>query len=350
VLQVITPIRGSPAHKKGILTGDIIKMIVREEDSQGNKLDKPEEIPTKGLAVGDAVKKIKGAPGTRVKLIIEREGEKEDLTLEVTRGRVEVETVLGHRRKENGDWSYVIDETNRIAYARLTSFGRNTADNLSDRLKDLKKDGIKGFVLDLRFNPGGLLTSAVDVTDLFVEDGRIVTVRPRLGAGSVEAHDGKTEGSHLNFPMVCLVNGGSASGSEIVAAALQDQARAVIIGERSYGKGSVQNVLPFEGGDMKMTIATFWRPNDKNLNKSSTKGGEDEDWGVRPNKGYLVELTTKDRDDLFDHQRNTEIIARPDRYVDNLKKLDEFKDVQMERALEYLRAQIKLAGSSKNGD
>jgi carboxyl-terminal processing protease len=344
MLQVVTPIKGSPAHKKGIQAGDIVTKIIREEDSHGKPLTPPEEISTKGLPLSDAVKKILGEKGTKVKLVIEREGEAKALEMEVVRDRVDVETVLGYRRKENGEWNYWVDEANRIAYIRLTTFGRKTYENLTDVMKSLKKDGLKGLILDLRFNPGGLLTSAVDISDLFIDDGLIVTVRPRVG--KPEPYFGRSEGSYLGFPMVCLVNGGSASASEIVSACLQDQGRAIIVGERSYGKGSVQNIMPFEGGDLKMTIATFWRPSDKNLNKSSTKGTDDEDWGVRPNKGFQVTLTSKEREDLFDHQRNTEIIQRPDKFTEGLKKLEEFKDGQMDRGLEYLREQLKRTGQS----
>jgi carboxyl-terminal processing protease len=148
-----------------------------------------------------------------------------------------------------------------------------------------------------------------------------------------------SEGSLTGFPMVCLVNGGSASGSEIVSAALQDHKRAYIIGERSYGKGSVQNIMEFDGGDLKMTTATFWRPSGKNLNKSSTKGGEDEEWGVIPDK--TVKLTSKERGDLQDHLRDTEIIQPKGRKAPPKEKA-EFKDKQLDAALEYLRSQIKV--------
>jgi C-terminal peptidase prc len=339
MLQVVTPIKGSPAYKAGIQAGDVITTVSRDMDSEGKKLDKPEVIPTKGLALSEAVKKILGAPGTKVKLTVEREGEDKPLEFEITRGRVEVESVLGYKRKGNADWDYYVDPERKIAYVRLTSFARNTARDVKAVMRSLAKEGIKGMVLDLRFNPGGYLDSAVDISDLYVGDGLIVTVRPRVGRE--QPFYGRAAGSYRDFPMVCMVNGGSASGSEIVSACLQDQGRALIVGERSYGKGSVQNITPFEGGELKMTIATFWRPNGKNLNKSSTKGGENEDWGVRPDKGYLVELSRKEREDLAEHQRNAEIILAPGKAPEAKEK--DFHDLQLEKALEYLRGMIKTA-------
>src|SRR5262249_29154375 len=145
-----------------------------------------------------------------------------------------------------------------------------------------KREGVKGMILDLRFNPGGLLDVAIKITDLFIDDGLIVSIRPRGGQLRATRFNGRSAGSMLDFPMVCLVNGYSASGSEIVSAALQDHNRAVIIGERSYGKGSVQNLRDFEVVDaktgevkkaeIKLTTASFWRPNGQNLNKASTNG------------------------------------------------------------------------------
>src|SRR5207237_5385600 len=136
--------------------------------------------------------------------------------------------------------------------------------------------------------------------------GIIVKIKPRVGREVV--YPGEHEGSYLNFPMVCLVNGMSASGSEIVSACLQDHRRALIMGERSYGKGSVQNIQPFEGGELKLTTASFWRPSGKNLNKSSTSGKADDEWGVTPDAGYLLKLSAGERDQLFVHQRDSEII------------------------------------------
>src|SRR5262249_53966090 len=135
--------------------------------------------------------------------------------------------------------------------------------------------------------------------------------KPRVGP--VTSYMGKSEGSYTTFPMVCLVNGYSASASEIVSACLQDHGRAVIMGSRSYGKGSVQTILPFEetGGKLKITTATFWRPSGKNLNKASTSGKDEEDWGVKPDKKYDLPLPVKELNDLQDHQRDREIIHRP---------------------------------------
>jgi C-terminal peptidase prc len=340
-LLVVTPIKGSPAYAAGIKAGDLITKIIREVDAEGNPLSTPEVVSTKGMTSDDAVKKIKGKPGTKVKLTIAREGVDHPLEFEVTRSVVEVETVLGINRKGNDEWNFYVDPASKICYVRLTSFARNTFRDLRHVMSKLSKQDIHGFILDLRFNPGGLLTSATDISDLFIDDGLIVTVRPRVGKES--ATHGVHEGSYLNFPMVCLVNGLSASGSEIVSACLQDHERAIIMGERSYGKGSVQNIQPFEGGQLKLTTASFWRPSGKNLNKSSTSGKDDDTWGVTPNRGYLIQLSEKEREQLWEHQRDSEIIVRRDAVSKEKDKKSEFKDRQLERALEYLRAQIKVA-------
>jgi carboxyl-terminal processing protease len=353
-LQVVTPLMGSPAYKAGFKAGDLITKIIRDTDAEGNALPQPEVISTRGMTTSDAVKQIQGKPGTKVKLMVEREGVDHPLTIEVARSEIQIETVLGINRKENDNWNFYLDPVNKIAYVRLTSFARRSADDLKRVLTTLtgpKSKGINGMVLDLRFNPGGLLTSAVEICDMFLEDGRIVTIRPRVGREASYDAEPKTDRRLLNFPMVVLVNGMSASGSEIVSACLQDQHRAVVMGERSYGKGSVQNIQPFEGGELKLTTASFWRPTGKNLNKSSTHGKEDEDWGVRPNKGYTIHLSEKEREQLYEHQHDSEVIPRRD-LPQTKEKKPEFKDKQLDAALEYLRNQIRTAsttGSRKAG-
>lgn len=337
-LLVVTPIKNSPAYKAGIQAGDLITTVTREVDSQGKKLDPPEVIPTKGLPLSKAVTKITGMPGTQVKLTVEREGEEKPLEFNLTRGYVEVESVLGFKRKSDDNWDYMIDPESKIGYIRLTQFARNSYRDLERVMSRLTDRGVKGFILDLRFNPGGLLDSAVKISDLYIDDGVIVSIRERDQPENEIT--GRSRGSLLDFPMVCLVNGYSASGSEIVSAALQDHKRAYIIGERSYGKGSVQHILPFEGGELKMTTATFWRPSKQNLNKSSTSGKDEDVWGVTPDK--VIKLSAKERVDLDEHLHSTEVIRRKAKASSG----KEFKDQQLEAALEYLRGQIKMAGRS----
>jgi C-terminal peptidase prc len=336
-LLVVTPIKGSPAYRAGIQAGDLITTVTRDVDSHGKKLDPPEVIPTKGLALSKAVEKITGEPGTPVRLTVQREGAKEPLEFNLKRDFVEVESVLGYKRKSDDSWDYTIDPVNKIGYIRLTQFARNSYTDMRRVMLDMTEAGVKGFILDLRFNPGGLLDVAVDISDLFIDDGVIVSIRKR--GRPEEEISGKSRGSLLGFPMVCLVNGYSASGSEIVSACLQDHDRAYIIGERSYGKGSVQHILEFRetGGDIKLTTATFWRPSKKNLNKASTSGKDEDVWGVTPNK--VVKLSVKERLDLDEHLHATEVIQRKDKPAE-VKK---FTDKQLDEALKYLRGQINTA-------
>jgi carboxyl-terminal processing protease len=351
-LQVITPILNSPAYKKGLKANDIITTIISEVDPQtGREYDEPKITPTKGMTTEDAVKLILGTPGTRIKLVVEREGEKKPLEFTIIRGTVEVESVLGFRRTEKDTWNYVIDPDNKICYVRLTQFSENTYDELKKVVTKLSKEGVKGFILDLRFNPGGLLDSSIKIADLFIGDGLIVTVRQKNGPEI--SYTGQSDGSYTAFPMVCLVNGFSASASEIVSACLQDHGRAIIMGSRSYGKGSVQTILPFSTNTasdsiLKLTTATFWRPNGRNLNKSSTSGKDSDEWGVTPNKGFAINLTTKELNDLSDHQRETEIIRGSPSLSDTTG--GDFHDRQLDMAVEYLRGQIKTAARKDTRD
>jgi carboxyl-terminal processing protease len=352
-LLVRTPILNSPAYKAGLKTGDLITAVTTDRDEKGKVLSESKTYTTKGMATETAVKHITGRPGTKVKLTVEREGASQPLEFELARGIVEVETVLGVKRKEDDSWDFYIDPENKIAYIHLTQFQPGSFRDMEDAMKKLAKSGLKGLVLDLRGNPGGTLQGAVQISDLFIDDGLIVTIKPRVGQET--SYGGEHEGSYLDFPMTCLVNGGSASGSEIVAACLQDHKRAVIVGERSYGKGSVQNIqeFPATGGEIKMTTASFWRPNGKNLNKSGVKDYnkmtpeelEKEDWGVIPDKGYQLKLEPKEAFDVAMHLRDLEVIPRRDGPVTEEAKKP-YKDRQLDVALEYLRSQIKTAAKA----
>lgn len=350
-LQVVTPIFGSPAYKAKMFANDIITTIIREVDNQtGKPLSEPEIISTKGMTTEDAVKKILGKPGTKIKLIVEREGAEKPIEFNLIRGRVEVESVMGHKRNGDDSWNYVVDPENKICYVRLTQFSNNTHRDLERTMKRLAKEGgIKGFILDLRFNPGGLLDSAVKISDLFIDDGMVVSIRPRNGPET--SYVGKSDGSYTTFPMVCLVNGGSASASEIVSACLQDHGRAIVVGSRTYGKGSVQTIQPFysTGGQLKLTTATYWRPSGRNINRTKGERNDDDpdEWGVTPNAGFTIKLGTKELNDLADFQRENEIIHQPG-YKAPESKAD-FKDRQLDMAINYLRGQINTASKVNGG-
>ncbi len=357
-LLVLTPIRGSPAHEAGVQAGDVITTLTRVVDDKGKRLDPPEVIPTVGLDVAEAVKKIGGLPGTHLKLTVRRPGVARPIEFDLVRRNVQTESVFGVKRKADAGWDYWADVQNKIAYVRLAQFQGNSTHDMAEALAGLKKQGVRGLVLDLRSNPGGLLECARDITDLFIGEGVIVEVRPRAGAAEVlrgrvassyvweDPVTGEEQvrplPSYTDFPMVCLVNGDSASASEIVSAALQDHRRAVVMGERSYGKGSVQNVIDFEKegeevkSRIKLTTATFWRPSRRNLNKSSTPGRPEDEWGVTPDK--VIPVEAGELFDLFEQQREREIIRPRDKPA--VEEKAAVKDRQLDAALQYLRGQL----------
>ncbi len=350
MIRVSTPLRGSPAFKAGIATGDIIVRIINTHDGKGNPLEKPEVVETKGLSTSDVVKKILGKEGTPVTLVVRRQttdGEKE-LSFELRRSRIQVETVLGVSRKDDPDagWNYWIDPDSRIAYIRLTQFALNTERDLKNTLRELEKEGLRGLILDLRFNPGGYLDSAVGIADLFIDDGVIVSIRPRVGRA--REFKGQHAGSKTDFPLVVLINGGSASASEIVSACVQDHERGIVMGERSFGKGSVQNIMELDLGngpsELKLTTASFWRPNGKNLHKFPNSKPED-DWGVVPHPNYTLKLSPAETTELFDHLRRQEIIPRRD--PPKMETVPTFVDRQLEMAVDYLKKQLASKTASK---
>jgi len=202
---------------------------------------------------------------------------------------IHIDTVLGDRRKPDDRWDFMLDRQRGIGYIRLSAFSRETADELDRALKEMKQEKLRGLILDLRFNPGGLLSSAIQVSDLFVSRGRIVSTAGRNSPERV--WEARKEGTYDGFPMALLVNRYSASASEIVAACLQDHGRGVVVGQRTYGKGTVQEVVYLPGGQgvLKITTASYWRPSEKNITRLSGTG-EDDEWGVRPDPGYEVKL------------------------------------------------------------
>jgi len=345
-LLVVSPIKGSPAYLAGIQAGDLITKIKRDTDAEGKPLtaDAPKEISTQGMKTESALEYILGKVGVPITLEVERDGIAKDYTIK--RGVVSVETVLGVKRDEKDNWEFFIDPESKIGYVCLTQFAPGTAKDLAAAIGKLRSAGMKGLVLDLRFNPGGFLTSAVSICNMFLDDADGVIVSVKYRAREPEVWRSQTEPrakKFVNFPMAVLVNGQSASASEIVSACLQDYNRAVVVGERSYGKGSVQNVKDFTVddkliGQIKFTTARYFPPTDRNIDKNSTPGKPEDIWGVTPDKGYLVKLSREQAQDLAEQFRDREIIKPK---VGPVKEPKVFKDVQLEKAVDYLRDQVK---------
>ncbi|MCL4193036.1 MAG: S41 family peptidase [Thermoguttaceae bacterium] len=299
-LKVLSPLVGTPAYRQGILAGDRIVAI--------------DDQPTESLSIDDAIQRLKGKEGTSVTLTVIHPNKTEPEKITVTREVIHVQTVLGDHRKADDSWDYMLDAKKRIGYVRLTGFSRNTAAELRQALKQLKEQDLKGLILDLRFNPGGLLSSAIEICDMFIAEGRIVSTKGRNTPERV--WDAKKDGTYEGFAMVVLVNRFSASASEIVAACLQDHKRAVIIGERTWGKGSVQNVIELERGEndsaagsaLKLTTASYHRPSGKNIHRFPG-ADEDDEWGVTPDEGFQLKLSDIDLVRLVEDRRKRDVIS-----------------------------------------
>ncbi len=214
---------------------------------------------------------------------------------------------MGDRRKGDDAWDFMLDHDKHIGYIRISAFSRDTAQDVKKALVELQKEGMKGLIVDLRFNPGGLLNSAIEVSDLFISDGRIVSTKGRNTAE--RTWNAEKEGTFDGFPMVVLVNHYSASASEILSACLQDHKRAVVIGERTWGKGSVQNVIELEGGKsaLKLTTASYIRPSGKNIHRFPDSKEGDE-WGVMPDAGFELSLNARQTERLVRDRRQRDIL------------------------------------------
>ena len=263
-LKVISPFEGSPAYEAGLRAGDVILEVNEKE--------------TKGWSDTQAVKELTGPAETEVKLKIIRP-DKTEKEVTITRKNITVPTIKGWRRSTvDGTWDYLLDEKEKIAYIRLTQFTAKAVNEYRRAVETSLDFGARAIILDLRSNPGGLMSSAIEIVDSLIDGGTIVSTR---GAHSpAQEEKAHAAGTFPRFSMVVLINQGSASASEIVAGSLQDNHRAIIVGKRSWGKGSVQRVfkLPDSGAALKMTTDYYYLPNGRCVHKLPHA----KLWGVDP--------------------------------------------------------------------
>lgn len=325
-LTVISPLVGTPAYRAGIEAGDKIVAI--------------DGTSTEGFTLQDAVELLQGSVGEPVTLTVLSPDEESPREVELVRDIVSVESVLGDRHFPDGSWNFLLEGAQDIGYIRVTNFGKKTADELQDALDRLQEKEVQGVVLDLRNNPGGLLSQAVAVCDLFIDKGIIVSTRGR-GKEPNEEYSATQAGTYQKLPIVILVNHFSASASEIVSACLQDHKRAIVVGERTWGKGSVQHVRAIGDDAIKITIATYHRPSGENIHR--LPGAEESDpWGVQPDPGHEVKLTTEQTRELITYRRDRDVISRSDDALpekESQQQLPLEVDPQLKHAVEVLRGQ-----------
>ncbi|MGF1588201.1 MAG: carboxyl-terminal processing protease CtpC [Pleurocapsa sp.] len=292
-LIVIAPIEDTPAFESGILAQDLIMEI--------------DGTDTKGMDVNDAVKLIRGERGSQVTLKINRNGNERDYN--ITRERIEIHPVRASVRDT---------DLGKVGYIRLTTFNENAAKDMQKAIKEQEQEGVVGYVLDLRSNPGGLLYSSIDIARMWINEGTIVSTVDRKGLSERESAKNK---ALTNKPLVVLVNEGSASASEILSGALQDNKRATLLGTKTFGKGLVQSVRPLgDGSGLAVTIAKYLTPNGRDINQE----------GIPPD--VIVELSEQQLEELYGGDRS---------------KLGTEQDPQFSRALDILIEDIQAQQSGK---
>jgi carboxyl-terminal processing protease len=327
-LIIVTPMDDSPALHAGVMAGDVVLEIEGE-----STFEQP---------VSWCVDKLTGEVGTPVAIKVRHLDEtEEDIT--ITRRRITTRTVKGLRRRGEA-WNHCVDEGLGLFYIRVTQFNGDTIEELRTALADLVPSGMNGLILDLRDNPGGGLPQAVGMADLFLSEGKIVEVQPREGVAEPISYHAQAEGTMPNFELLVLVNGSSASASEIVAGALQENGRAKVLGTRTFGKGSVQEVrsLNYGAGTLKYTTAHYFLPSGRNLNRNPKTS---ESWGVDPDPGFVVPVTDEAYFELFRARRDYEIIRVPkDTYQSCVSPdwvRENLKDEQLALGVEALQTRLQ---------
>jgi len=308
-VTVVSPMEDTPGYRAGILSGDrIIKIDGRS---------------TEKLSMQDAVKKLRGEPGSKVDVTILRPTTGIVTNYTLARAAIKVDTV----KDINGKREFPLSE-NKIGYVHLTQFGEQTPEDFEDALRKLEKKGMEALILDLRGNPGGLLDAAVKIVEKFVPRGTLVVSTEGRGSTQKSEYRASGHNTHLNFPLVVLVNGGSASASEIVSGAMQDltatgKCKAVILGEQTFGKGSVQSILPLnEGSALRLTTAKYYTPSHKVIHEK----------GITPD--IIVPMSDDEERDLFYKRApgGLDSVEEKDR-----ARIESARDVQLDRAMDLLK-------------
>ncbi len=298
VLTVIAPIEDTPAFKAGIKAGDKIIRI--------------DEKTTLDMTSSEAVKLIRGPKGSSIKITISREGVDKPLIFNIVRDVIPLQSIRSYRLEHD------------IGYVRITNFQGNTTEELLDALDKLEKEKpLKGLVLDLRDNPGGLLTQAIGVSDVFLDSGVIVSTRGRISEQDIVESAGKDE-TDRSYPIVVIVSGGSASASEIVAGALQDNKRALILGTRTFGKGSVQTILPLsDGSGLRLTTARYYTPGGRSIQVSGIEPDIELEYAPLPEKDEEDVYHLLREEDLDNHMENELQKVPSDISVDRTKDMED---------------------------
>ncbi len=325
-VRVISPMPGTPAFRAGFRVGDKILEI--------------DGMITKGLSQERAINMIRGPKGESVEFLVQRAEESETFEVSVERDAIAVPSIYGDTRNPDGSWNLYLNEHPRIGYIRLLQFGKRSSDELREALSQLEGQ-IDGLILDLRNNPGGLLEKAVDISDMFIDREVLVVLTKRRDEKVVNRYYATSKTAiDSKIPMVVLVNQYSASAAEIVAACLQDHNRAVVVGMQTYGKGTVQDLIPLEPqrSVLRLTTASYWRPSGQNIDRTVLKPPVEGQFGVRPDEGYEVVLS----DEEF--ERVTKVRFERDQDVlDVTESADPSKgpapaaDPQLTRAVKHLQ-------------
>jgi carboxyl-terminal processing protease len=341
---VISPLEPStPASKANLQLGDRILAI--------------DGTPTAGLTMHEILRQMRGPVGEPVSLTIERDAAASPLTVAVTRQVITVESILGDFRDNNGNWNFRLADDPRLGYIRIDRFGDKTLAELTHVLADLTQvnslatdetKAIEAVILDVRDNSGGALDAVVGISDLFLRAGLpIVSTRGRDQIPR-DRFVATGRSGYTKIPLAVLVNNESASASEILAACLQDHQRATIVGQRTYGKGTVQRVMHIESGRsrLKLTSATYWRPSGQNIHRMPGATAA-EAWGVKPNLGFQVELDEleslswrhyRSRRDLVDNPHSKELLEKLRIQYGELP--GSYRDRVLDRAVLHLQAKL----------